>query len=110
MNQREIWEINDLLFEIARNNDGDRVGYGDDRVDNGGDKAGNGGDEACDGGDEACDGGFRFHILKLLWSLLWRGREQRSNRDRERDFESEMKLEGFQNEKEKDLIMFSFYM
>ena len=36
MNPREIAEINDLLFEIARNNGGDRVG--------------NGGDRACDGG------------------------------------------------------------
>ena len=59
MNQREIGEIKDLLFEIARNNGGDRVGYGGDRVSNGGDSASN-------GSDKACDGGFRFHILKLL--------------------------------------------
>ena len=66
MKQREIGETNGLLFEIVRNNGGDRVGYGGDRVDNGGDRASNGGDEACDSGDEACDGGFKFHILKLL--------------------------------------------
>ena len=59
MNQREIVEIKDLLFEIARNNGGDPVVYGGDRVDNGGDRASN-------GGDEACEGGLRFHILKLL--------------------------------------------